>query len=68
MKKNKAKTHKSTAKRFKFTGTGKVTRRSRSNRKQRFARTTNSKDKNTDGKNLRLSNVEANKVKKLLQT
>ncbi len=67
MKKNKAKTHKSTAKRFKLTGSGKVTRRDRSNRKQRFSRTTNRKSKNTDTKNLELANVEQNKVKKLLQ-
>ncbi len=64
--KNKAKTHKSTAKRFKITGTGKVTRVSRSNRKQRFARTTNRKPKNSDSKNLEVSTKDSNKVKKLL--
>ncbi|MCA9387018.1 50S ribosomal protein L35 [Candidatus Dojkabacteria bacterium] len=66
MKKNKAKTHKSTAKRFKITGSGKVTRVSRSNRKQRFARNTNSKPSNSDTKKLPLARVESNKVKKLL--
>lgn len=64
--KNKAKTHKSTAKRIKITGSGKVTRTSKTHRKQRFSRTTNRKSKNTDVKGLELAPVEANKVKKLL--
>lgn len=66
MKKVKKKTHKATAKRFKLTGSGKVTRTSKSHRKQRFSRTTNRKDKNTDRKGLELSKVEAKKVKQLL--
>ena len=64
--KKKAKTHKSTAKRFKITGSGKITRRIRSKRGQRFARTTNRKPKNVDLKNLQLSNKDARKVKNLL--
>lgn len=65
------KTHSATAKRIRFTKggnkkKGKAMRQSRQNRKQRFARGTNSKATNTDTKNLELSKTATDKVKKLL--
>jgi large subunit ribosomal protein L35 len=65
MKKNKLKTHKSTAKRFKITGTGKVTRTHRRYRNSRINRLEN-RSGNSDLKALELAKPEAKKVKNLL--
>lgn len=65
--KNKIKTHKSTAKRFKITASGKVVRQHRQSRNSRTPRQAN-KSTNSDVKQLKLAHVEAKKVKKLLNT
>ena len=62
----KLKTPKSVLKRFKITGTGKVTRAKRSHRNQRFSRGTNTKDTNTERKNLELSKSASKKVIRVL--